>query len=215
MQRRHDRATSIDTHNRDAGVLLYLHGRGDSPLAPPGDTVVAGVPSSHTIRAPEMAPTWFARPFREQLETVNTWLDTASVAVGHSMGAWLLLCASLERCPSRGAPPLVLLSSVLGVGRSGDMGFAAPRARRVRPALGLGGQAPSLSRDGLVFVHGSADGQCPVEDLHLLARHGFSVDVVPGVGHRLEGPAAAKAIRAAIQRAARDRSVRFVSPEAS
>ena len=75
--------------------VLYLHGRGDRPPAPPGDLVL-GVDWPGSVLAPVLDDGWQAQTFERRVEHVARWLERARLAIGHSFGGWLLLCASLR-----------------------------------------------------------------------------------------------------------------------
>lgn len=184
--------------------VLFLHGRGDHAVTgrgplPPTDQVLA-TDWPLPLLAPDLPPEWFARSFGDQIQTVDRWLNEAVVAIGHSRGAWLLLCAAHERA-ARGEtfPRMLLLSAVTGIGGGGEgcehLRFVAPRSRRIRQALGLEprGDLPALPRALIAFIHAEDDPQCPVEPVRELARLGYEVRIVPG-GHRLDHPDAARAV---------------------
>jgi len=188
------------------GPFLYLHGRGDRPSSPPGDQVCNLLGAS--VESPHLTTEWLARPFGEQADAVDRWMDPPrTLAIGHSWGAYLLLAAALQRT-SRGVnvPQLLLLSAVLGTGGvqgagKPSLGFIAPRAREIQRALGLDGESPDpiLPRDRLSFIHGESDEQCPVDHLHALAASGYDVTIVPG-GHRLDAPEAMFTVRNSLGR---------------
>ncbi len=150
--------------------------------------------------APSLTDDWLGKPFSHQIDQVEKWLDSSAVAVGHSFGAWLLLCAAVQQL-DKGVrhPRLLLLSTLLGRGFNPKMrmGYFAPRAQRVHAALGLEGSEPELPVDELFFVHGEDDEQCPVEPIRELGELGFSVRIVPG-GHRLHHPVARRMLSAAL-----------------
>ncbi len=172
---------------------MYLHGRGGSPSAPLG-ALVAGQAWRGALQAPSLDDAFCSRPLSSQLADVHGWLERSSVAIGHSWGAWLLLCACEER--GSNAPPMLLLSPILGrTGAMGRVGFRAPRAGRIRRWLGLEGGAPSRwVVANVVFVLGHRDPQLLPGDAEALSRLGVRVeDVEAGHGLRsTEGRAAAE-----------------------
>jgi len=176
--------------------VLYLHGRGEDPRAVPGDRVIS-YPWPMVLRAPPLTADWLAQPFPQQVSIVDEWLSECSGAVGFSWGAWLLLCAALERM-DRGVepPPLLLLSCVLGEGNyTGSERWKAPRAKEVLDALGLGSR-PSpreFSRDRVRFIQGDQDNTGSPETAEQLQAAGFVVQAVHG-GHGLRGRQAAQVI---------------------
>lgn len=185
--------------------VLYLHGRGDEPMSPPGDLFYTEFGSQ--LKAPRLDSAWFAQPFGAQVDFADHLMEKRPVlSVGFSWGAYLLLAASLQRLHRRDDfPPLLLLSAVLGIGgnRSPDgriTGFIAPRAKRIRSALGLEGDDPVsvFPKDKLAFIHSDRDNQCPVEPLHRLCSLGYRVQIVSG-GHRLDTPEARSAIVTALK----------------
>jgi hypothetical protein len=154
------------------------------------------------LRAPIMDAAWDARPFGDRVEQVTAWLEGARLAIGHSFGGWLLLCASIGRLErGRGLPPILLLSSVLGLGSlsrspSAQAFARPPRMRSVHGALGLAPGSSALFPDGsLEVIHAVDDDQCPVGPVRtLIERH--LVTLVDG-GHRLDsGPARAVVAKA-------------------
>lgn len=172
--------------------VLYLHGRGSEPETPPGDLVAAsswGVP----LVAPHLTDDWLSQPFSRLVSEVDGWLDSAELGVGHSFGAWLLLCAAVERVERGPAiPRLCLLAPILGKGFSekSGIGFFAPRANRVRAALGFEtGSFLEPLRERVQIVHAERDGQSRVRDAVELRALGYTVTIVPG-GHRLDHPGA-------------------------
>jgi hypothetical protein len=142
------------------------------------------------------------RRFDVQMREVDAWLECAELAIGHSYGAWLLLCAALGRIESgRAVPPLFLMSAVLGASsnRGGEGGSIPPRARRVRRALGLEpGDSAMFPRGAIELVHGDNDDQCPVDTVRALGATQI-VSIVPG-GHRLTEPGARAGLHDALQR---------------
>ncbi len=185
---------SPTTKTADARRTLYLHGRGSSPTDPPGD-LVGEIDSPYTLYAPHLDGNWFAHPARGEAQ-VDGWLDDTALAIGHSYGGWMLLCAAHSRL-SRGAscPRILLLSSVLGPGAAGGRGFIPYRTRAIGEALGIRGSDPQpiFPADRLSFVHAEDDEQCPVAPLHTLKKW-FTVEIVPG-GHRLDHPVARDVVR--------------------
>jgi len=186
--------------------LLYLHGRGDDPRAPPGDRVLS-YPWPIVLRAPPLTPDWLAQPFSQQVSIVDEWLSECSGAIGFSWGAWLLLCAVLERL-ERGleVPSLLLLSCVLGEGHyTGSQRWKAPRAKEVLGALGMGDRtAPlELPRDRVRFIQGTEDTTGSPDTAQQLKAAGFVALPVHG-GHGLRGKQAAQVIERELARLARD-----------
>lgn len=172
--------------------VLYLHGRGSEPDSPPGD-LVASCPWGEPLVAPGLTDDWLALPFPRLVEQVDGWLESSSLAIGHSFGAWLLLCAAVERA-KRGVeiPRLCLLAPLLGKGFSEEtgIGYFAPRAKPVRAALGFEpGRVHEDLQRRLRFVHAEQDGQTSIEDADRLRSLGYTVAVLPG-GHRLDHPKA-------------------------
>ena len=173
--------------------VLYLHGRGSQPLSSPGD-LIAQQPWGLDVYAPCLTEEWLAQPFPELVREVDGWLDRSALALGHSFGAWLLLCTALERV-TRGdvVSDLCLFASLLGKGFSQEtgVGFFCPRSRTVRAALGLeeDRRDPMPLRDRIRLVHADRDEQTAMADVERLIALGYSVQIVPG-GHRLEHPAA-------------------------
>jgi pimeloyl-ACP methyl ester carboxylesterase len=183
--------------------ILYLHGRGETADSPPGD-VVRGEPWGGPLYAPTLTPEWLARPFAEQVDDVDRWMEACRFAIGHSFGGWLLLCAAEQRLARQATvPPLLGLSCVLGRGLlpGSKVGFFAPRATRVREALGLDGAGPGSSalRERLTLIHGEEDAQCPPGAARELAGLGYAVTLVPGAGHHLWEPRARAAVRVALR----------------
>ena len=178
--------------------VLVLHGRGSAPDRPPCSQVAA-YPWPVPVHAPALAAEWFSWPVDHQLDAVDTWLDTAAVAIGHSWSAWLLLCAAVARSSlDEDFPPMLLLSSVLGAGRIGQLGgWRAPYSLAVRKALGLDASGrPTVNVGKFGFIHGAKDDQCPVDDVETLEKKGFSVTIVPDARHRLESELARAAVDA-------------------
>ncbi len=181
--------------------ILYLHGRHATPTQPPGD-LVATMDWPCLFVSPAIDGAFLRRPFAEQMRDVDDWLQPARLAIGHSYGAWLLLCAALQRLERAAAvPPLLLLATVLG--NSGNQraarGSIPPRARRVRQALGLEhGIGPRFPHGAIEFLHGENDDQCPVEALRGLSGR-FGVRIIPG-GHCLTEPEARTVLREMLER---------------
>jgi hypothetical protein len=184
-----------------APYVLYLHGRHALPDEPPGD-LVGAVPWPIPLVCPAVDGAFLRRRFEVQMREVDAWLDRARLAIGHSYGAWLLLCAALGRIESgRGVPPLFLMSAVLGASsnRGGEGGSIPPRARRVRRALGLEpGDSAMFPRGAMELVHGDSDDQCPVDTVRALGATQI-VSIVPG-GHRLMEPGARAGLHGALER---------------
>ena len=190
-----------------AGLVLYLHGRGDQPTDPPGD-LVARAEWPTRLRAPRLDPSWQGRPIADRVADVGGWLQSSALAIGHSFGGWLLLCASVRRLArGRPIPRLVLLNSVLGPGplTQSDRILAVsspPRLKTVHRALGvLPGSTPVLPADRLELVQATDDEQCPAALARALQRR-YTVRWVPG-GHRLEHPRARAIVSAVLERHAR------------
>ncbi len=93
---------------------------------------------------------------------------------------------------------MLLLSCVLGRAFliQSRVGYFAPRARRIRKWLGLDGhgQPSCFEIDLLTFIQGEQDMQCPPETACELRELGYSVTLVPEVGHRLSEPEGKKAV---------------------
>ena len=182
--------------------LLFLHGRGDDPTRDGPGTQVLSYPSELPVCAPRMDATWLTRPFAQQVQDVGAWIRTATACVGHSHGAYLLLCAAEEHSAQGDeVPPMLLLGCALGSssGHGGRIGYRAPRATRIRRALGLVPTAArSLAPDRLSFVHGTDDEQCLFRDFERLAEQGFRVKAVEGAGHRLATAQAKVTVRLAL-----------------
>ena len=184
--------------------LLYLQGRGAYP-DPPGDLVVA-VDWPEGFHAPPLTPEWLAQPFPWQVDCVEAWLEDKRAAVGFSWGAWLLLCASVERA-EKGLemPHLLLLSAHLGEGRftgSAEEGYRAPRFQRVRQALGLEiGTALTahLPLHQLRLIHAVGDGLAPLARAQELSVRGAWLEEVSG-GHLLDSKPARKAVATELRR---------------
>jgi hypothetical protein len=179
------------TQHAATPCILYLHGRHASPDEPPGD-LIAAVNWPCPLNRPEIDDAFLRRPFADQMRAVDGWLGSALLAIGHSYGAWLLLCGALDRLErGRPIPPLLLISAVLGAGGrgTGESGSIPPRARRVRQALGLGhGTGVRFAGGAIGFIHGGHDDQCPVEAVRALSGT-QNVCIIPG-GHRLTEPEA-------------------------
>lgn len=172
--------------------VLYLHGRGSEPGSPPGD-LVASYSWSEPVVAPALTADWLALPFADLVGHVDDWLEASVLAIGHSFGAWLLLCAAVERS-KRGVsiPRLCLLAPILGKGFNDKtgIGYFAPRARLVRSALGLDGvNARECLQERIHFVHAERDDQTSIGDAYKLRSLGYAVTLLPG-GHRLDHPQA-------------------------
>ena len=182
-------------------MILYLHGRGVDPRLPPGDAVLA-----HDwplgMRAPPLTEAWLALPFPEQVACVDEWLDGCEAAIGFSWGAWLLLCATLERL-ERGLEmtPLLLLSCVLGEGNyTGSQRWKAPRAKEILGALGVEGTAATMfPLDRIRFIQGLHD---TVGDPDAAQRFCDAGHVAHGVhgGHGLRGKQATQVIARELNR---------------
>lgn len=71
--------------------ILYLHGRGDQPNLSPGHLVLS-YPWPQPVEAPTLDQNWFCKPFQEQVEDVNRWMESCELAIGHSFGAVASLC---------------------------------------------------------------------------------------------------------------------------
>lgn len=188
----------------DEGHVLYLHGRGDRPARPPGDLVV-DLEWPVPLRTPIMDARWDARPFGVRVGQVTVWLEDSRLAIGHSFGGWLLLCACIGRLErGRETPPILLLSSVLGSGRiaksSGAQAFAQPpRMRAVQRALGLAPGGSALFPGGsLELIHALDDDHCPVAPVRTLSER-YRVTLVRG-GHRLDSGPARTAVSEALER---------------
>jgi predicted alpha/beta hydrolase family esterase len=85
------------------------------------------------------------------------WLDDA-LLLGRSFGAWIILNALMGLdVPFPGTA--VLISSVLGVGGTDALGFAAPWSRRFWQKAESRSRLPARR---LVLIHGTDDEQCPL-----------------------------------------------------
>lgn len=155
--------------------------------------------------APVLDDGWQAQTFERRVEHVARWLERARLAIGHSFGGWLLLCASL-RLREAGAqgPPLLLLSSVLGPGPLAREGAARvystpPRLASVHRALGLeAGRGAVFEPGSLELIHATDDEQCPVRVAERLAAR-YPVRFVRG-GHRLQSDLARSAVAEVLDR---------------
>jgi alpha-beta hydrolase superfamily lysophospholipase len=144
---------------------------------------------------------WHAQEFETQVIFTEQWLGESYLAIGHSFGAWLLLCAACQLVKkAKQVPRLLLLAPVLGMARLGMLGFIAPRSRPVRSALGLDGREREriLPVDRIEFVLGAADKMCSESDL-LELKEQYAAKTVPG-GHRMEQQAARTAIQLELSR---------------
>ena len=154
---------------------------------------------------PALTDGWLAAPFPGIVKRVDAWLDGSALAIGHSFGAWLLLCAAVERVKRRVTiPRLLLLAPLLGKGFNEEtgVGYYAPRAKPVRTALGIErGRANEDLLSCLRFVHAKEDGQSTLADAEALRSLGYFVTEVPG-GHRLDHRVARTKISAILGRLA-------------
>jgi hypothetical protein len=140
------------------------------------------------------------------VDCVEAWLEDKRAAVGFSWGAWLLLCACVERA-EKGLemPHLLLLSAHLGEGRftgSAEEGYRAPRFQRVRQALGLEiGTALTahLPLHQLRLIHAVGDGLAPLARAQELSVRGAWLEEVSG-GHLLDSKPARKAVATELRR---------------
>ncbi len=179
------------------GSTIYLHGRGDAaPGLEPGESVRAFEWRSPLI-LPVLGPDFCGMRFADQISMVDGWThDGVVTGLGHSYGSWVLLALAEER-QKRGQswPFLILMGSLLGCSRPADgPGFIAPRARKLRVALGLDGHEPSLARERISFVFGADDTHTDRIDVDALAHH-YEVHVVEDTGHRLDSPRARALLR--------------------
>jgi hypothetical protein len=157
------------------------------------------------VHAPLMDADWYGRSVPDRVGQVAQWLGSACLAVGHSFGGWLLLCAAVDLFRSaEEVPPIVLLDSVLGVGSLGAGDATAvyslpPRQASVHRALGLGaGSDPVFSPGDLEIVHAVDGDQCPVAMARRLAAR-YETTLVPG-GHRLQSEQAREALSRVLDR---------------
>ncbi len=184
-------------------MVLYLHGRGVDPRLPPGDAVLA-----HDwpvgLRAPPLTEEWLAQPFPGQVACVDEWLDDCKAAIGFSWGAWLLLCATLERL-ERGLEmtPLLLLSCLLGEGNyTGSQRWKAPRAKEILGALGVDATAATMfPLDQVRFIQGTEDTTGDPDAAQRLCTAGHVAHGVHG-GHGLRGKQATQVIAKELNRLA-------------
>jgi len=148
------------------------------------------------LRAPPLTEEWLAQSFQKQVACVVEWLDECEAAVGYSWGAWLLLCACLERIEQGlEMTPLLLLSCVLGEGNyTGSQRWKAPRAREVLGALGVEGTAATMfPLDQVRFIQGTEDAVGNPNTAQRLRSAGHVAHGVQG-GHGLRGKQATHAI---------------------
>jgi len=166
--------------------VLCVHGRGGALITCPDDLLSAvewDFPST-----PAVAPFWKQRRFAEQVTQVDSWLEAADLAAGKGYGAWLLLAAAAQRVErGSGFPPLALWNAPLGEARHLNgalVGYRAPRATRVRTALGMAAQhhGAILPTARLSFVYDGDSRQATDADASRLRRVGFDVHVVGRCG---------------------------------
>ena len=109
-----------------------------------------------------------------------------ALLLGRSFGAWIILNALLRLdVPFPGT--VVLISSVLGLGGTGALGFAAPGSRTFWREAESRTKAPA---ERLLLFHGADDEQCPLVHAKRLAElwH-LELIVFRGGGHGLGRPA--------------------------
>jgi|GEM_PF-6753892 len=171
------------------GTVLFLQGGGLPPREGVGALVVGQDWPDHELRLPHLTDEWLAQPFTEQLVEVKTWLEDAVACVGTGWGAWLLICALVEREKEGLSLPIALCcSSFFRKGCfTGQQGVAyqLPRSQEIQEAMGLGKGRAVLAEAEIRFVHGRRDTLAPVEELRGLEAR-FSVQIVES-GHLLKG----------------------------
>jgi hypothetical protein len=166
--------------------VLCVHGRGGE-LTTCRDELVSAVEWDFPA-VPAVASFWKLRRFSEQVTQVDGWLDSTDLAAGKSYGAWLLLAAAVQRVErGRGFPPLALWNAPLGEARHLNgalVGYRAPRAARVRRALGIAAQhhGAILPTARLAFVYDGDSRQATDADASQLCRVGFDVHFVGSAG---------------------------------
>jgi len=86
--------------------------------------------------------------------------------LGRSFGAWIILNALVD--PEENYPgTVILIASVLGYGRSGNVGFIAPRAKSFWREAASRQVSPAQR---IVLIHATNDDQCPLEYAEKLSR---------------------------------------------
>jgi len=170
--------------------VLSVHGCGGALSTCP-DELVATVDWDFPA-APTVASFWKQRYFSEQVTQVDSWLDSTDIAAGKSYGAWLLLAAAAQRVErGRGFPPMALWNAPLGQAQHLNgalVGYRAPRADRVRTALGIAEEhrGAILPTARLVFVYDGDSRQATDADASELRRVGFDVHFIGSSGGDVE-----------------------------
>ena len=171
------------------GVVLFVQGGGLSPREELGALVVGQDWQQYELALPHLSSDWLARPFADQLAEVKTWLEDAEGCVGTGWGAWLILCALLERAQEGLSLPVALCCSSFFregcfTGQAG-VPYRLPRAEEVAEAMGVSGGGGLLAGAEIRFVHGTQDSLAPLGEIRVLDGL-FSLQIVES-GHFLRG----------------------------